>query len=74
MNDERRGLEQDCADLEEAVRKAFLLNLSAYELDQKKREAAAWQAAWVNWNTTLGEQNSQVQAVRQDPSASSKAG
>jgi hypothetical protein len=53
MIEERRILEKDCEELNEAVRKAFMLTLRAAHQEQKKKEAAAWQTAWLNWNVTL---------------------
>lgn len=53
MIEERRSLEKDCEELNEAVRKAFMLTLKAVHQELKKKEAAAWQAAWLNWNVSL---------------------
>lgn len=53
MIEERRSLEKDCEELNEAVRKAFMLALDGFHREQKKREAAAWQTAWLDWNASL---------------------
>lgn len=50
MFEERRHLEKACEDLEGAVRKAILLTLQVWQRQQKKKEAADWQAAWQKWN------------------------
>lgn len=72
MIEERRSLEKDCEELDQAVRKAFMLTLETYHHEQKKREAAAWQAAWINWNVSLEETD--PQAFAPESSASSKMG
>jgi hypothetical protein len=63
MIEERRSLEKDCEELNEAVRKAFMLTLDAYHQEQKKKEAAAWQAAWIHWNVSLEETDPQKAAT-----------
>jgi uncharacterized protein YcbX len=72
MIEERRSLEKDCEELNEAVRKACMLSLSAFHQEQKKKEAAAWQSAWLSWNVSLEETD--PQAFSPDTGASSKMG
>jgi hypothetical protein len=60
MIDERRSLEKDCEELNEAVRKACMLTLGAFHQEQKKKEAAAWQTAWLEWNISLEEPDPQA--------------
>ncbi|HYX35906.1 MAG TPA: hypothetical protein VE954_22630 [Oligoflexus sp.] len=72
MIEERRSLEKDCEELNEAVRKAVLLNLDVFLHEQKKREAAAWQAAWIHWNVNL--EDTHPHASTSDHGASSKMG
>lgn len=60
MIEERRTVEKDCQELEQAVRKAFLLTLEAFHREQKKREAALWQAAWINWDGSLEDSEPQT--------------
>ena len=70
MMEERRSLEKDCEELNEAVRKACMLSLGAFHEEQKKKEAAAWQTAWLSWNVSLEETD--PQAPSPGPGASSK--
>lgn len=70
MIEERRSLEKDCEELNEAVRKACMLNLDVFHQEQKKKEAAAWHAAWLEWNISLEETD--PQAFSADPGSFSK--
>lgn len=72
MTLERRHLEKDCEELNEAVRKAFMLTLNSFHQEQKKKEAAAWQAAWIHWN--VSPEDSDPQGSAAGSSASSKMG
>lgn len=72
MIEERRSLEKDCEELNEAVRKAFMLTLEAFHQEQKKKEAAAWQAAWIHWNVSL--EDADPQGSASDNGASSRMG
>lgn len=72
MTLERRHLEKDCEELNEAVRKAFMLTLQAFHQEQKKKEAAAWQTAWIHWN--IDPEDSDPQAPAAGHGASSRTG
>jgi hypothetical protein len=72
MTLERRQLEKDCEELNEAVRKAFMLTLHSFHEEQKKKEAAAWQAAWIHWN--VSPEDSDPQASAAGKGTSSKMG
>ena len=70
MIDERKSLEKACESLDQAVRKAYMLSLETFHSEQKKKEAALWHAAWLDWNVSLEEKNPQDSEQRD--SASSK--
>jgi hypothetical protein len=72
MIDERKRLEKDCEELNDAVRKTFMLTLERFHQEQKKKEAAAWQTAWIHWNVSLEEVGPQASAAGNG--ASSKMG
>ncbi len=72
MIEERRSLEKDCEELNEAVRKAFMLSLEVFHQEQKKKEAAAWQTAWIHWNVSPEDADPQGPATGNG--ASSKMG
>ncbi|HET9237805.1 MAG TPA: hypothetical protein VFO10_11170 [Oligoflexus sp.] len=72
MTLERRHLEKDCEELNTAVRKAFMLTLNSFHQEQKKKEAAAWQAAWIHWNVSPEDSGPQGSAA--DDGASSRTG
>lgn len=72
MIEERRSLEKDCEELNEAVRKAFMLTLEVFHQEQKKKEAAAWQTAWIHWNVSL--EDSDPQGPATGSGASSRMG
>jgi hypothetical protein len=58
--------------LNDAVRKTFMLTLNLFHQEQKKKEAAAWQTAWIHWNVSFEEANPQASASGNG--ASSKMG